>query len=43
MEVIGDSIATVIKNLNDSAIKSKAKSDIRSLCNHFPIYEGLIR
>jgi glycine hydroxymethyltransferase len=43
MEIVGESIAKVVKNINDSAIKSKVKGDILALCKEFPIYEGLIR
>jgi glycine hydroxymethyltransferase len=43
MKFVGESIAKVVKNLNDGQMNAKIKSDVIELCRQFPIYEGLIR
>ncbi len=41
MKVIGESIAKVIDNINDTVAIDKVRADILELCNHFPLYEGM--
>jgi glycine hydroxymethyltransferase len=38
MKQIGDWISAIIKNPEDAQLKSKIKSDVRSLCTKFPLY-----
>ena len=38
MELIGESIAKVIDNLNDKSVIAKVKKDILELCKNYPLY-----
>jgi len=41
MKQIGEWMAKVIKDINNSTLKLKIKSDVKELCGQFPVYEGL--
>lgn len=41
MKQIGKWIAQVLKNPEDSAVKSKVKNEVESLCSNFPLYHNL--
>lgn len=38
MEILGTTIASVLKTPNDQKVIEKAKATVRSLCNRFPLY-----
>src|SRR3989338_2820348 len=39
MKQIGEGIAKVLKNMNDTSVKQKIREEIRQLCAQFPIYK----
>jgi glycine hydroxymethyltransferase len=41
MKIIGQWMAKVIKDMDNSDIKKRIKSNVADLCNQFPIYENL--
>ncbi|MFA6391998.1 MAG: serine hydroxymethyltransferase [Patescibacteria group bacterium] len=41
MEMIGQLIAKVIKNANDSSVKDEIKKQVKELMDEYPLYEGL--
>ena len=41
MEKIAGWIAEVINNITDASVRSRVNSEVRKLCERFPIYQGL--
>ena len=41
MKQIGEWIAKVLKNMNDTSVKQKIREEIRQLCAQFPIYKEI--
>src|SRR3989338_77717 len=41
MKLVGEWMAQVIKDMNNTALKQKIKSEVEELCKKFPVYEGL--
>jgi len=42
MQIIADSIYTVVAHLNDESVLAKVKEDILALCARHPLYPGLL-
>ena len=42
MQIIADSINTVVDNINDKSVLAKVKQDILALCSRHPLYPGLL-
>ena len=38
MELLGETIADILRNPNDAKVKEKTKNAVESLCKHFPLY-----
>ena len=41
MRIVGQWMAAVMKDMDNTALKSRIRENVKDLCSQFPIYEGL--